>query len=126
MKSHNDMTLDECRNELADRAGHNDIGSPGTIAFVHRSDVTRLIQAHPIPATLDAIAGAMPEGWWLTLCHEPRTDGTSVWITSASDTHEDGGVGFNGVESRSDTEILARARLAVACWRAQKGANPNG
>lgn len=67
-------------------------------------------------ATLDSIAAAMPEGWDWTVCFGNdvnRNYSAEAWSRSMPSK-------FEFVED-CDTELLARARLAVACRMAGKG-----
>lgn len=109
-KNLNEMTLDECREELG-RLPHLSVqGNPPRISN-----------------TLDAIAGAMPDGWAVSI--ENTRDFSKrevVWVWEAHGTRRSavgtrGCCGANVRDATADTEILARARLAVACWRATKG-----
>jgi hypothetical protein len=59
----------------------------------------------PIPATLDAVAGMMPEGWAFDLL---QFDGTWVLVTASKIGGTPATIG-----ATADTELLARARLAV-------------
>jgi len=118
------MTLDQCRDELArmmpeqyrldgdewfDRHG----GNCGT--------------SHPIPPTLDAIVAAMPEGWRLEITVWNVDGATHGAIAEAcpekvcgTGHHEDDWETHKAATLRchADTELLARARLAVKCRRA--------
>lgn len=68
---------------------------------------------HPLPATLDAIAGALPEGWyWGTASFHHTTPQVFFTATKGAEVL----VGF------ADTELLARARAAAKAHAAQKGA----
>jgi hypothetical protein len=119
MKPVEQMTLDECRDELARAKGWEQIGHfwYGHGRVVSAPDAAiRAVQIpsspdHPIPATLDAIAQAMPEGFRLEVGH--AYGGQSGWYALGNRTSK------NWV-GRADTELLARARLACACWRASK------
>lgn len=71
---------------------------------------------HVLFPTLDSIAAAMPEGWDWTVCFGNdvnRNYSAEAWSRSLPCKHE-------FVED-CDTELLARARLAVACRMAGKG-----
>ena len=99
MKNHETMTLEECYEALVE------------MGVCRRQDR----RFHPRDVTLDAIAAAMPEGWIQHIVQSHRPEWAFEW----------GAVAFRNddqrrCESHADTEILARARLAVACWRASK------
>ncbi len=115
MKSHETMTLDECREELAGYAGFYRI-TKDYFAKVPPADFRGNTERYPNPvhATLDAIAAAMPEGWIVSVNQWRRplrwtTCGTTI-VNEVLST----------AASEANTEILARARLCVACWRASK------
>ena len=111
----NTMTLDEAREWLAKNSGpwslrngrwyHRDW---------HKSGSGQ--RHHPIPPTLDAIAACMPEGWywWINHC---ALFGVETYVTKAVQKSAP----LLRAESQAESEILARARLAVACRMAAKG-----
>jgi len=128
----NDMTLDECRHAIAIFAGwHRTEDRHAWSDGIERTTVvwTRGVETihgtdtePPIPPTLDAIAGAMPEGW--LFCVDNLGHPNGAW--RAHGWHHDDERGpHDSIFFEADTEIHARARLAVSCCRAQKGANPN-
>jgi hypothetical protein len=99
------MNLDELRDAHAKRDG----------AYKHYLDLRWLdkIGAHPIPATLDAIAGLMPHGWTVTCTKthwyavDPRKNPPDPYVSSR----------------RTGDELTDRARLAWLAWEAEaKGA----
>lgn len=112
MKNHETMTLEELRGELAATRGWTRTRDG---FWVHPNDDDKEAMSqrsgvlprnnHPVPPTLDSIAAAMPEGWTIVVVQTP-----GEWQASS----------LNGCLCRADTEILARARLAVACRRASK------
>lgn len=122
MKNHNDMTLNECREELAGFAGFHRI-TKDYFARVPLADFRGNTERfpNPIPPTLDAIASAMPEGWRVFIGHYDQ--GWNVHARKGNDASAtvDGTMEVGIDDNYSDTEILARARLAVACHRAQAG-----
>ena len=73
-------------------------------------------RSHPIPDTLDAIAGAMPDGYEITIIIQPPNTGHANAICRAlsfqgSDRHE----------TEGGTEPEARLKLAIAARKAVKG-----
>lgn len=125
----NTMTLDECRDWLAERKGWYKITTVVHSVDLenHRNSSIEEVQAwkrsicgdsdvqfeHPIPPTLDAIAACMPEGWSIQInidVYEMRPFECVAWKD----------VGDDGIEASADSELLARARLAVACRMAGK------
>ena len=125
----NTMTLDECRDWLAGDDGwswvsrpvqHIDMGNhrnsfTADVRFWSRGDVKN-IQSHPCPPTIDAIAACMPEGWywWINHC---AIFGVETYVTKAVQKSAP----LLRAESQAESELLARARLAVACRMAAKG-----
>lgn len=116
MKKPDEMTLEECRGELAAVRGWK-LRTPGeqyTGWWVNddwkQSPVNGA--SHPVPATLDAIAGCMPEGWMLIISR-----GAVVGDDWHAQADKDA-PGYETCVGQADTEILARARLAVAAIRA--------
>ena len=102
-----EMTLEDCCTWLARVGKHR---ATGGIAC-NRDRYYR--EEDRIPATLDAAAAALPEGWkmfnigWQSPTIEARAinaDYRTVYVTA-------------------DTELLARFRLAVAVRQAQGAAN---
>jgi hypothetical protein len=66
--------------------------------------------SHPVPATLDAAAGCLPEGCWFCKVRWIRQTGT--------DREHSSQVGQNGwtVQAEAPTERLARFRAAAKAW----------
>lgn len=113
-KHHEKMSLDECYETLAEM---------GACRRQSR-------QFHPKDVTLDAVAACLPDGWRLYGGVSQYAEG---WMTEAApascwdvddvrefDKSEVVALRCQRLRQRAwgDTEILARARLAVACWRA--------
>jgi hypothetical protein len=109
------MTLDELRDAHAKRLGWEWQG--GCKWFNSRkSGIDATIYTHPIPATLDAIAGLMPSGWWWRRFID--LDGSVCWVAGQD-------ISRWVVCKVPDTgdELLDRARLAWLAWEAEaKGA----
>jgi hypothetical protein len=119
MKPVQDMTLDECRDEIAvamgwvrDRPSVCATGSwrgPDN-AWMHGLD-------HPVPATLDSIAASLPPGvkWekfvWPGGVASAYAHGAQRFIADSDE--------FVKVEP-TDAMILAMARCCVAAWRKYK------
>jgi len=99
----NEWTLDQCRDFLAECKGWAGFSLSGR---------------KPIPATLDAIAGALPEGvTWREVKH---VCGES-WSAVAEQKSSGSLVSYS---HNSDTERLARARAACLAWiEHKKGTN---
>lgn len=120
MKTPDEMTVEECRDEIALDMGCKRSPHDGYIyAPIHDSRFPQY--GHPIPATLDAAAAALPEHFFWSIAKAPRLNGKAVYEANASPVHEDGGTSFECITTDADTELLARFRLAVACRRAMKG-----
>ena len=113
------MTCDECRDELARRAGWKHITEPTdewdadtrsmTMYPEHwiRESTHDVAYCHPYPPTLDGAAGALPEGWWWSK-FETGSAGVK-WVSGPEN-------GFASV-TVYDTgdEITDRYRLALCC-----------
>lgn len=100
MKKPDEMTLDECKKEIGTFAG----------------PVWSLI-----PVTLSSVVGAFPDGWWFWINYCGLTTGNKAgqgirdtFVCEA--VHKE--IVTRRVRVEADTEILARARLAVAAIRA--------
>jgi hypothetical protein len=91
-------TLDELRDWFADHDGF----PRNTLADVMKDGIGKY-EDHPIPATLDAAAAAMPEGWDWTR-HDNEWNGYFHNDPSTRVTVYD-----------TDDETLDRFRLAAAC-----------
>lgn len=109
----NEMTLDQCRDWLAedDNPKLKPSGVPG---FMRGRWEHHDLVLHPIDATLDAIAAAMPEGWNVDMTIRTGLVTAGAWETD----HPRQLVHITSATS----ELLARARLAVACRMADKEA----
>lgn len=129
MSDPNTMTLDECRDWLAKDEGW--ALDESCFEWWHENNPPQ--EDHPIPATLDAIADAFPEGWGVEISYNnwwnDPTGGDNHtnecrWQAIAHQMTKDycGPDGETVVGDPCESEILARARLAVACRLAAKGA----
>jgi len=111
-----EMNLDQCRDVIAESLGWRFAADHGQRTpqrlWVHEKYLSR--HEHPIDATLDAAAAAMPERFTQSI--EQYETG---WTTKAMSW--DCTVNTGVIEA--DTELLARFRLAVACRQAQGAAN---
>lgn len=108
----NTATLAQLRDWLAERKGWKYIPHFGQAGPVWEHAETHRLAMHPFPATLDAAAEAMPEGWRLAyISHHGES-----WAATAT-TKKD----FRSGEA--DTEILARFRLAMLCILAEESAH---
>ena len=105
MKDHNEMTVDEARDELARNAGYK----PTQNHWHHPKHGCCHFNDHPIPATLDE-AAKLPEGWL------PKIEeiAASHWVAKAFPP--DGNP--YSMEADGTTELEARFRLRVAVTRA--------
>jgi len=133
MKDHNEMTVDECRDELARSEGwsyatsgkYNATHHDGTryqmhaLAddWVYHRDGDHAQRHHPIPATLDEVA-KLPEGWYVKVHHVPpdASDPTEFWSCDARTATV-----ITPVKAYGTTELEARFRLRVAVTRAERG-----
>lgn len=144
MKNHNEMTLEECRDEIAEGMGlvkqrcenNTGLGCPIYYAWFHKDGRpydTYFNRDGPVPFTLDAAAAAMPEGWQMQNIgwhvHGQAEPKVCAFATKG-DWRE---TVVNGVEDKSrralgeaPTELLARMRLAVACLRANTTTKAGG
>lgn len=121
-------TLDALRDWFAERAGYvkqqvpnyTGFGPPCSYAWFKNGEPDanywNNYRPHPIPATLDAAASAMPEGWRWTCCSQ-------LWhaIPHEGKPHK------HITVPRTGDEIRDRFALAKACrlaHDAQKGAKP--
>lgn len=81
--------------------------------------VSELWIIRPIPATLDAIAGALPEGWrwsvWFPLQTREAVKAQAIKIGHATANAE------ASDDSQIEAAKLALARCALAAWQAEKG-----
>jgi hypothetical protein len=115
------MTLDELRDAHAKRKMLADLTEPHTMEWAEREWDNEFFRRadlngwHPIPATLDAIAGLMPPDWDWQRNHVDWIAGKrggaqrTLWrMASTPDTGD---------------ELTDRARLAWLAWEAEaKGA----
>ena len=105
-------TIDECCDFLAECKGWKHKGGRWYHPVYHKlgSDQKR----HPIPATLDAIAGALPDEWvW---CVVEFYDYKGVGAYARNKTRDDYVEDWTRAEA--NTELLARARAACMAWEA--------
>jgi hypothetical protein len=99
------MTLDQCRDRLAERKGWLKSTGGSWVRQINPGCVETCCLAHPIPPTLDAIAACMPEGWrW--------ERNVSYWFGFSPMSPNPM---YKALKDTGD-EKLDRARLAVACW----------
>ena len=95
MKHHNSMSLDEVRDELARLVypGHHYVhgSTSGNLIRRYRSAPTNTeyvptdLVTHPIPATLDAAAAALPIGWEVsTVVYPDGKTEVSAWRNAAT------------------------------------------
>lgn len=111
------MTLDECRDWVAENSG--EWTRKGGMRWCHRvwHRLGSGQKRHPFPPTIDAAAEAMPEGWDWSVCK--GMDVSRNYSAEAFDTKATNGHEF--VED-CETELLVRWRLVVACRLAEKRA----
>ena len=110
-------TLDEKRDWLAEQAGWKPLYRYHTVEVWEQGVMFQ--QFHPVPATLDAIAKAMPEGWsweryWQQLTSE-GDDHKLVWTAVNKAVRR-----WPEVDDTGD-ELSDRATLACLCIMADKG-----
>jgi hypothetical protein len=128
MKPVQDMTLDECRDEIAESMGWAPPGDYTNgedatyIGYWHRPedpDDYFPTSFHPVESHLDSIAASLPPGCrWGRI--GSRIAYSPEWrseVTFQNDKYEMARVDESG---EADTEILARARCCVAAWRKYK------
>lgn len=113
-----EMNLDQCRDVIAESLGWRFAADHGQRTpqrlWVHEKYLSR--HEHPIDATLDAAAAAMPEGWyWVVNFTGTIVPFLAIAVERVPTRPQ--------IEIRADTELLARFRLAVACRQAQGAAN---
>lgn len=122
--SPNTMTLDECRDWLAERAGFRQLDSGlWSDASINSSRMFK----HPVPPTLDALDRLRPGQWHITMgqfCHEPY-----AWYAYA---RRHGETGYPHTETddpdaaeplyphvTAPDRLTCEARLCVAMWVAE-------
>lgn len=114
-------TVAEMRDWLAERAGwERYVASNGLIVWHTGSPASNDYfqhHSHPIPATLDAAAEAMPKGWEWEMHN--RNVGGLVTIRAIPPT----GYWDNAIHASGDTELHARFRLAALCILAEESAH---
>jgi hypothetical protein len=102
------MTLDELRDAHAKRLGW-------TFEHGYWMKDGAVYTGQPVPATIDAIAGLMPSGWWWSR-FETGACGVK-WVAGPY-----GGFASVSIPDTGD-ELTDRARLAWLAWEAEaKGA----
>lgn len=102
-------TLSECCQWLAVAIEHRRLNSLGS--KVTHEDYYRDVP--PLKPTLDAIAAAMPEGWtWKVEAINGTRVVAKAWPPDGSFKRSQ--------ECDADIELLARARLDVACHMAEE------
>jgi hypothetical protein len=120
-----DMNLFDCLEWLATDEHQKKVAALGSNvrAEEYYSD------PEPIPATLDAAAAAMPEGWIMNMTLRVGfVTPYEICVIDALHVCIKGAVPIapKGIVVDADTELLARFRLAVACRQAQGAANGKG
>lgn len=114
-------SVEQCRDWLRDAEGwvrrekeRVDFDSRSVEKYViwtrGKGDKSVRYGCHPIPATLDAAASAMPERWVITVQFWPKDEGlpSDRWEVFASISWC-----LDGVAAIGTTELEARFRLAV-------------
>jgi hypothetical protein len=118
------MTEQEVRDYLAECLGwrHLDMIDPaleGLHLGWERGKERLFFRKHPVPATLDAAAGCLPEGWWYWINHCGMTDrcvaGQGIRETFVCECVHKTQQHIR-VRSEADTERLARFRAAAKAW----------
>jgi hypothetical protein len=105
------MNLDELRDAHAKRLGYEQSPRNKKYWCDGRRCDAEWMEVHPVPDTLDAIAGLMPSGWVWT-----RTNG--CWHA-----YPHAGSSFRVSVLDTGDELTDRARLAWLAWEAEaKGA----
>ena len=143
----NNATLEECCDFIAESKGWKPPGHTIRNALGHDCQVGQwtserdcllvgagyddggagiAVARHPIPATLDSIAGSLPEGWrWMNIeyisharCGCKCGPQYKVLAEKGEDPRS-----WRDPESRADyiDMLLAMARCAASAWEAEKG-----
>lgn len=110
-------TLAECCDWLAVAIEQRRLDSLGS--SVTHEDYYRDVP--PLKPTLDTIAAAMPEGWSIKVVSHRSNCQATGWpskLDRLPSVHSPYNTHVKFVEA--DTELLARARLAVACHMAEE------
>ena len=119
------MNLDELRDAHAKRLGWEPFQtSVGPVVWHRGSFLSGEPYSqgnpgcHPIPATLDAIAGLMPSGWRWT--RRLQADLSLIWLATNTT------LGKSVVIDDTGDELTDRARLAWLAWEAEAKGAANG
>ena len=129
--SNTQPTLTEIRDTLAEWDGWEKFHASNGIDAWQRGKVSsplyQCVTVHPFPATLDAAAGAMPEGWDREITSEYTSSGVIGSLGRAFNNKGqsiDTGV-LGPFKSRLEAEIEAAYGLAYACRLAEREPSSN-
>jgi len=103
-----EMTLDQCRDWLAERAGWTKPTSADPY-WSKCGEQPKVLHAddHPIPATLEEVSW-LPKGWdYMGISYDLNKEPYRRWCSQV--------FGREQITIEADTELLARFRLRVAC-----------
>jgi hypothetical protein len=100
------LTVDQCRDKLAEMEGWKKKHERWYHPVWHKLGSGQ--KRHPIPATLDAAAAAMPEGWWWERDKRRKVwrigpVGTDAWQKCLEDTGDE-------IADRFNIALLAREK----------------
>lgn len=115
------MSVEQVRDALAVAAGYEPFYvMPGAGTWrrpaeqdVDGNDVVRLIGPHPFPATLDAAAEAMREGWEISMVLYAKPVQSGLGTVEASAFHYESNTLCPTVWGNDEIEV--RFRLALKC-----------
>ena len=113
------MTIDECCDFIAECKGWKRSASGVSWRWPERYGMRMQRPKHPVPPTLDSIAGALPEGWmWVSVRWHPAVAlaPEHSWGCNVINLRRTG-----GCETYGPDEATARARAAVKAWMVVKG-----
>lgn len=124
--NHTTATIDECRDYIAKCKGWTLGTDPkwiGTSGFIvwQRDGVQHPSLGHPIPATLDAAHGSLPEGYrWMVI--DFNSDRHEEFIVDAWATGPDQNAsGKASYGAERDACLCAMFRASAAAWAQVKG-----
>jgi hypothetical protein len=117
------MNLDELRDAHAKRLGWHQIRANGATKEdgddgLYWAKGGRMMWDHPVPATLDAIAGLMPSGWEVFRVWQGQLGEWRAYVRIGEEDQW-----RKVVAPDTGDELTDRARLAWLAWEAEaKGA----
>lgn len=126
MKTANEMGIDEVFDEIAGLLGWERYLPAGWVdtSDIGREAWRRVGQSHgdnyfhPVPRSLDTLAGIWPEGWLFNI--DNLDNAPSPWRAHGWKHDDDLGPHDQHFIGDCDTELLARARLTLSVLRVSK------